>query len=152
MAESLVRDKRSAVGAERLSDIWREVWVRAKFLDSVNTFQEATVCQVLSHNASFQGRWHQSYFTKAQRHDYCQFFFKTPLPPRVSFSPLATKPYLSFNAWVSSLFKLKVTDFCVTMSCLLDETISLSLMVLLIPQCVSSVQPRADIQGVLCSN
>lgn len=58
MAESLVRDKRSAIGAERLSDIWREVWVRAKFLDSVNTFQEATVCQVLSHNASFQGRWH----------------------------------------------------------------------------------------------
>lgn len=39
MAESLVRDERSAVGAERLSDIWREVWVRAKFLDSVNTFK-----------------------------------------------------------------------------------------------------------------
>lgn len=50
--------KDSGTGAERMSGIWKEVRVRAKFLDSVNIYSEATMCQALSHNIPFQGRWH----------------------------------------------------------------------------------------------
>lgn len=48
----------SAIGAERVNGIWRELEVRAKFLDSVNIYWAVTVCQAPSHNISFQGRQH----------------------------------------------------------------------------------------------
>lgn len=140
--------KDSSAGAERLSGMWREVWVRAKFLDSVNTSREATACQVLSHDALFQSRWHKSHFTKAQRHGCHRFFFKPLLPPRVSFSPRATKPSLPFLRRMAQ-FSLQVECYrflCeYVLSIFSTRLTSLSQMVLLIPRCVPSVQPRADI-------
>lgn len=85
--------------------MWKEVWVKLDFFLDLLTPGEVPLCQAFSHIFfhSKAGRWQLSHFTKGQRHDHHQSFFKPPLLPRMSFSPLAAVSYLSSSIWVNSL-------------------------------------------------